>query len=226
MLCVAGLLGGSASFASAVGRTVAPRTSRPDLLIASRRMIAAPFTSSRATASVLLAVLLGAAVQGTRANFLASQDSADTFYADTFRLLDGVLIVAIALSTANLLITTAEAIVERRRTLAVLAASGTPRPVLARAVLLETLVPLVPAVVLAAAAGMLATRSFFGTSVERFDTFDADGNSVLVEVGVPIPWERLAVLCGGTIAASVVITALSLLFLGRSIRPSEFRAAA
>lgn len=225
VVCVSGLLVGSAAISSGVGRFLAPRVGRPDLLIASRRMIAAPYTSSRATASVLLAVIIGAAIQGTRINFLTSQDPNDTFYTQTFRLLDGVLIVAIVLATANLLVTNAEAIVERRRTLAALTAAGTPKPVLARAVLMETLVPLVPSVLLAGSAGMLAARSFFGTRVETF-VYDADLNSQQVTLDVPIPWDRLAVLCGGTIAISIAITALSLVLLGRSTRPSELRAAA
>jgi len=229
VMCVAGLLAGSAAISSSVGRFLAPRIGGPDLLIASRRMIAAPYTSSRATAAVLLAVIMGAAIQGTRSNFvLLDNNNFDTFYTDTFRLLDGVLIVAVVLAAANLLVTNAEAIVERRRTLAALTAGGTPKPVLARAVLMETLIPLVPSVILAATAGLLAARSFFGTTVETFiyDDTGADLTSQQVTLDVPIPWERLAVLCGGTIAISIAITALSLVLLGRSTRPSELRAAA
>lgn len=113
VICVAGLMMGSASLAAAVGRFLAPRVSRPDLLIASRRMIAAPFTASRGTSSVLLVALIGAAIQGTRASFLADSGPSDTFYAETFTLIDGVLIVAVVLATASLLVTSAEAIVER-----------------------------------------------------------------------------------------------------------------
>ena len=226
LTCVAGLVMGSASITSAVGHALAPRVSRPDLLIASRRMIAAPYTSSRATASVVLAVLIGGAVQGTRANFLAGTDPTDTFYADTFRLVDGVLIVAVVLAAANLLVTTAEAIVERRRTLAMLAANGTPRSVIARAIMFESMVPLVPSVLLAGGAGVLGSLSLWGWNVSRPESWEADSGPGIVNVRVPIPWERLAVLCGGTIAVSLAVTAVSLLFLERSTRPAEFRAAA
>jgi hypothetical protein len=225
-ICVAGLLMGSASLSVGVGRFLAPRTSRPDVLIASRRMIDAPFTASRASASVLLAVLIGGAILGTRANFLASQDPADTFYADTFDLLDIVLGVAIVLSAANLLITTSEAIVDRRRTLSALVAGGTPRIVLARAAVLESLVPLVPAVVVASAAGVLASRSTFGTTVERPATFEASGDSQWITVGVPVPWTQLVLLGGSAIASSLMATTISLVFLRASTRPSEMRTAA
>lgn len=225
-MCVIGLLMGSASLSVGVGRFLAPRTSRPDILIASRRMIDAPFTASRAAASVLLAVLIGGAILGTRANFLASQDRADTFYADTFDLLNVVLVAAIVLSAANLLITTSEAIVERRRTLAALAASGTPRAVLARAAIMESLVPLVPAVILASAAGVLASRSFFGTSVERLHTVEVNGGNDSITVSVPIPWAQLLVLSGGAIAISLLATTISLVFLRTSTKPGEIRTAA
>ncbi len=225
-MCVVGLLMGSASLSSGVGRFLAPRTSRPDVLIASRRMIAAPFTASRATASVLLAVLLGAAILGTRANFLASQDPADTFYADTFDLLNIVLGAAIVLSAANLLITTSEAIVDRRRTLSALVAGGTPRTVLARAAIMESLVPLIPAVVVASAAGVLASRSFFGTTVERLNTFEVDGGNEWITAAVPVPWTQLILLGGSAIAVSLLATTISLVFLRASTRPSEIRTAA
>jgi hypothetical protein len=224
--CVIGLLMGSASLSASVGHLVAPRTSRPDLLIASRRMIAAPYTASRAAASVLLAVLIGSAVLGTRANFLTSQDPTDTFYADTFDLLNILLGAAILLSAANLVITTSEAIVERRRTLATLVASGTPRAVLARAAIMETLVPLVPAVVLATTAGVLASRSLFGTSVDRLATFEVNGGNDQITVDVPVPWAHLLLLGGGAIAISLLATTISLAVLRASTRPSEIRTAA
>lgn len=225
-MCVAGLLMGSASLSVAVGRFLAPRASRPDVLIASRRMIDAPYTASRATASVLLAVLLGAAILGTRANFLASQDPSDTFYADTFDLLNLVMAAAIVLSAANLVITTSEAIVDRRRTLAAVVAGGTPRTVLARAAVMESLVPLIPAVVVASAAGVLASRSFFGTTVERLKSFEFNGDDEWITVGVPVPWTQLIVLAGSAIAASLLATTISLVVLRASTRPTEIRTAA
>lgn len=225
-LCLVGLLVGGASFAASTGRFLAPRTSRPDVLIASRRMIDAPFTSSRATASVLLAVFIGSAVQGTRANFLTSQDPGDTFYKDSFDLINVVLVVAVVIAAASLVVTSSEAIVERRRTLAALAASGTPRSVIARSAILESLTPLVPAVLLATAAGTLFARSLWGTTVERLRVFEVNGPDDYVIVGVPVPWAELALLGGGAIAISVAATLTSLVFLPASTSVRELRAAA
>lgn len=219
-----GLLSGSASIAAAIGRFLSPRTRRPALLIAARRMIAAPHTSSRATTSVLLAVLIGSAVQGVRANFLLGVDPADAFYADTFALVNGVLSIAIVIAAATLLVTSAESIVSRRRTLAALKASGTPTAQLATSAMYETVLPLIPAVLLSAAAGVLAARGLTGTTVVPFD--ESIGERPAEAIDVPIPWEGLAVLTGGTILACCTMTAISLVFLGRSAEPSELRAAA
>lgn len=219
-----GLLIGSASIAAAIGRFLAPRTGRPALLIASRRMITAPFRSSRASTSVLLAVLIGSAVQGVRANFLLGTDPADDFYANTFTLVNGVLAVAVVLAAASLLVTSAESIVERRRTLASLKASGVPTSELAISALLETVLPLIPAVLLASIAGILAARGLTGTKVEAFET--SFGTTAPEAVSVPIPWDRLATLSGGTIIVCCAMTAISLLFLGRSTTPTELRSAA
>jgi hypothetical protein len=43
---------------------------------------------------------------------------------------------------------------------------------------------------------------------------------------VPVPWDRLAVQGGGTIAVCLAVTSVSLLLLGRSTDPTELRAAA
>lgn len=220
-LCLAGLLLGSASVAYAAGKALAPRASRPDVLIAARRMIAAPHTASRTTASVILVALIGAALQGTRVAFLTGSDPGDDFYANTFDLINVVLIVAAIVATASLLVTASESIVERRRTLASLVASGTPRPVIARAAMLESLIPLVPAVLVATASGWLFARSFFGPRVEVFP----DG-AVGTYIDVPIPWTELALLGGGVIVASVLANLVSLAFLSASTRPTELRAAA
>lgn len=216
-----GLILGTAALTAALGRLVAARVRRAGLLLAARRMVAAPWTASRASTAVLLAVLIGGAVQGTRANFLLYAGPSDPFYANTFDLVDLVLGVAVALAGAGLLVVAAEGIVERRRTLAALTASGTPRGVLARAILAETLLPLVPGTLLAATAGVLAARGLFGSEVTQYT-----GAGTEISLPVPIPWPELAVLTGGTLLATALVTAVALLFLRRSTDITELRAAA
>ncbi len=217
-----GLIAGSASIASGTGRLLANRVQSPALLIAARRLIAAPYTASRATTAVLLAALIGGMTQGLRSNFLTATDSDDAFYRTSFDLVEGVLLVAIVIAAASLLVTTAEAVVSRRRTLASLVAGGVPRSVLRRATMAETLVPLVPTMVLALIGGSVAIRGLTGSQVEIWDSI-AEGPTV---VDVPIPWARLATLGAGMIGVCMALTALSLLFMRRATDISEIRAAA
>lgn len=221
-LAGAGLVSGSAALAALIGRLVAPRTGRPALLIAARRLVAAPFDASRAHAAVLLTVLLAAGAEGVRANFLAATDPADPFFRDAFHVVDIGVTVAVVLGVLGLLVGAAEGIVTRRRSLASLAAAGAPRGVLGRAVLLQALLPLVPGVVVAAAAGVLGARGVLGTTVETtYGPAGADGTTIQRVVGVPVPWQHLVVLVGGTVALTVVVTALALVFLRRSVDPRE-----
>ncbi|TWP34950.1 FtsX-like permease family protein [Leekyejoonella antrihumi] len=221
VLTLTGLIYGSASVAYHLGRAIAPRTSRASLLIAARRMIDAPFTASRATTVVTFAVLLGSGVEGIRAAILViTQDNDESFYVDTFDLLNLMLVVAIALATAGLLVTATEGVVTRRRTLAALKAGGTPRRTLAAATLWETVLPLVPTIALATTAGLLGARGLMGTSVRS-----SSGTSNAMHV-VPVPWGSLGLLAGGTVAAAVLVTAVSLVFLPRSTSITELRTAA
>ncbi len=217
-----GLVAGSASIAVAVGRVLVDRVRSPALLIAARRMIAAPYTASRATTALLLAALIGGMTQGLRVSFLLGTDVEDDFYRTSFDLVDGVLIIAVTIAAASLLVTTAEAVVSRRRTLASLVASGVPRAVLRRAIMAETLLPLLPTLVLALVGGSVAVRGLTGSTVETWNDVEA-GPEI---VRVPVPWARLAGLGAGFIAICVVLTALSLIFMRRATDISEVRAAA
>lgn len=223
VLTAVGVIFGSASFAYQLGRFGARRARRPAVLIACRRMVDTPFTASRSSSAVVLAVLIGAAAQGVRANFLiATSDggSQDDFYVTAFNLVDIVLAIAIGIGVAGLLVVAAESVVTRRRTLAALVATGVPRRTLATATLLEVVAPLVPAVLITTAVGVLAARGIYGTTAIP----DGDGNGA--SVAVPIPWANLTVLAAGTLLVATVITALSLVFLRRATDLTELRTAA
>lgn len=224
-----GLILGTASVASVLGRFLAPRVRRASLLIASRRMIALPSSAGRTGSAIMLAVLIAALVEGLRVNILLSTNHSQEFYASTFDLIDLALALAIVIAAAGLLVNAAEGIVSRRRTYAALVAAGMPRPVLARAALAETLLPLIPGVVLAAATGILAARGVFGTRVQHLDTAIVDDRQVNVAarmVNVPVPWTQLGILVGGSLAVMLVTTAIGLLFLRSASDPDELRTAA
>lgn len=225
VLTVTGLVLGGAATASAAGRILAGRTGTVSVLIAARRMVAAPYSASRQVTAVVVAVFIGAAVQGTRTAFLLMTDPDDPFYRQTFDLVDSVLVVGLAIGLAALLVVAAESVVSRRRTLAALTAAGTPRTVLARAIVFESILPLIPMVAAAALAGDLAARGLWGSKIRVADYNPTSTSTEPAEhvVTVPIPWSALTVLTVGTIAAAAVMTCLSLVFLRRSTSLTELR---
>ncbi|NYJ76102.1 FtsX-like permease family protein [Allobranchiibius huperziae] len=228
-----GLVLGSAACALHLGRLGAAHARRPAALIACRRMVAAPFTASRACAAVVVSVLIGAAAQGVRADFLLrTAGNDDPFYANAFDLVDVVLAVAIAIAVAGLLVVAAEGVVARRRTLAALVASGVPRRTLATATLLEMVAPLVPTVLIATTTGVLAARGVYGSSATVYvpsTPVPAGGAGQIdyrpVIEAIPVPWAALATVAGGALLLAAAVTLVSLLFLRRSTDLAELRAA-
>jgi len=96
------------------------------------------------------------------------------------------------------------------------------------AAIAETLIPLVPGMVIALLAGTLAARGFTGSRVTPYPEIVGTDNVSLtsVPVPVPVPWVELGALAFGAIAATVIVTAIGLLFLRSSTDPTELRAAA
>jgi len=224
-MCLAlGLTLGAAALAHRVAAKFAPRTRLPAVLIASRRTLDNPFQASKPTAAVLLTVCTAAAIQQTRVTFLLATDPEDTFYASTFRLLNLVLAAGIVIAAAGLITATAEAIIHRRRTLATLVASGTPRSILARSALIENLFALIPGTLVATVAGVAVARGFFGTRVSPHVPGLATGEAP--PVFVPVPWTDLAILTAGTIVAVTTVAALALVFIPSSTATAELRTAA
>jgi hypothetical protein len=213
----AGLLLGTQALSVGIGRLLATRTGYPSLILAGRRLLASPGQSARAHATLLLVVLLWAFAQGVRVWLLAGVDAADVdFYADALALVDLAFGVGAIVTAAGLLIGTVESTLTRRRVLAGLTAVGTPRGVLYRAVLVETLAPLLPTVLLATTAGILAARGVLGTTVQRFGAAPET---------LPVPWPALGALTVGTLLAVLTLTLVTLPLLRRSTSPAELRAA-
>ncbi|MFD0483429.1 FtsX-like permease family protein [Kineococcus sp. GCM10028916] len=223
-LTLAGLLMGTTTLASLVGEFIARRTARPALLLAARRMVSAPSHTSRANSTLLLVVLLAAFTQGIRAKFLAeTANYGTTFYADTFDLVNLALVLGAVIAAAGLLVGTVDGVLGRRHVLAGLHAVGVPRGTITRSVLGENLLALVPAVVLATAAGIVAARGLFGTSVTWSD-LQADGTYREVVAAVGVPWGSLGGLVVVVLAAAALATVASFPVLRVSLHPSELRA--
>ncbi|SHM94292.1 FtsX-like permease family protein [Cryptosporangium aurantiacum] len=253
-----GLVTGGAAVSAAIGRWIAPRAKSPALLLAARRLIADPWAASRTLPAVLAAVLLGAGALTMRAVFAAdrvAQQEArrmigqeagpiDPFYDRAFALTQLAVWVAIVVAAGGLLVATAEQVLERRRTLAALTAQGTPTGVLAKALLWQNALPLVPGLVLAAATGAIAVRAVYGGPGEYMEQVGGDCTppagtdvntwcadpahltpvrTVTVELEGLIPWGGLTVLTVGAAVATMVVCALSLLLLRRATSVGELR---
>lgn len=253
-----GLVTGGAAVSAAIGRRVASRAKSPALLLAGRRLVADPWAASRTLPAVLAAVLIGAGALSVRAVFyadwaavdLASRRAGeqasrwDPFYDRAFALTQLAIWVAIVVAAGGLLVATVEQVLERRRTLAALTAQGTPTGVLARAMMWQSALPLVPGVVLAAATGAIAVQVPYGghgdyqqefggcTPPEGvdFDTWCADPahlspvRTVTVELQNVVPWGGLIVLAVGAVVITLLICALGLLLLRRATSVTELRA--
>ncbi len=223
--CV-GMLSASAWLAGAIGTVTGRLTGRADLLIAARRLETDPYGQSWAMSSVVILTFFASAIAIVKADILASQPDQD-FYARSFELINLGLLIAVSIAAAGLLVALAEGVMDRRRSLAALVAAGTPLGVLRRALLLQGLLPLVPAVLLAAILGSMAFFAITGSpldsqTVERVVT--ETGEVVEVSVpGTPFPFTDVAVIAIVGVAASLLATSLSLPLLDRSIRPSELR---
>jgi hypothetical protein len=136
----------------------------------------------------------------------------DSTYAQRYRtirtgLLLGAL-VTLLLAGASLLVLALEQIAERRRAMAVLAASGVPRSMLARSVLWQNTVPMAVAVPVAVLSGAVLSRLLLHT-VNRPPGVD---------------WSAVVLLVSTSVVLVLLATVLTLPALRRAGRPTELRA--
>ncbi|WP_225075177.1 MULTISPECIES: ABC transporter permease [unclassified Streptomyces] len=195
------------------GRLLAARTGSPAVLIAAERLRDDPWAAARTHAAVLLVTVVGAGYLGVRQALLAWLEAADdthgfaedaSYYTTGLDLTAAAIVLALVITLAALAVGTAESVATRRRALAAQVAAGVPRRVLARALLLETALPLAPAVLVAGAGG-LAIGVWYG----------------LVAAGT-VPYTALLVPAG-VYGACLLAAAASLPLLRRSVRPAELR---
>ncbi|MEU3886102.1 FtsX-like permease family protein [Streptomyces sp. NPDC029041] len=200
----------SGATAKVTGRVLAARARSAQALIAAERLRDDPWAAARTHAAVLLVTVAGGGFMGVRAVLLAEvrsgkQLSASQDYYTTGLDLTGVaLAVALAITLSGLAVGTAESLATRRRGLAAQVAAGVPRAVLGRALLLETALPLAPAVLLAGLGGTAVAASY------------------TLLTGHPFPWAA-ALVPVAVYAGCLLAAATSLPLLGRSVRPAELR---
>jgi cell division protein FtsX len=121
--------------------------------------------------------------------------------------------ITFAIAAATMLVTAVDAVGERRRSLATLAAVGASRSVLRRALAIETTLPMLSGVVLGLAAAILGTWMVFKgvTAYEGIDEMPT------------IQWRSLGYVVVFAIVATIVATIATFPSLGRAIRPDSLR---
>ncbi|WP_369186696.1 ABC transporter permease [Streptomyces sp. R08] len=200
-----------------LGEGFAAGTSRPALLIAAERLREDPWSTARTHAALLLVTVVGSGFAGVRQILLADLTERRrtghlatrmAYYTTGIDLTAAAILVALALALTALAVSTAESLAVRRRGLAAQAAAGVPHAVLAGALLLETALPLFPAIAVAGLGGT-AISFWYGAAVSRY-------------TDVPVPYAALLVPVG-VYAACVLAAATSLPLLRRSVRPGELR---
>ncbi|MFD9000369.1 FtsX-like permease family protein [Streptomyces sp. NPDC059582] len=199
------------------GRLLAPRARSTAALIAAERLRDDPWAAARTHAAVLLVTVVGTGFVGVRQGLLSDlrqmrhghQLGADmAFYTTGLDLTAVGVLVGLAIVSGALAVGTAESLATRRRGLAAQTAAGVPRGVLGRALLLETALPLAPAVLLAGAGGMAIGVWYASATADH-------GTS-------PVPYAALLVP-PAVYACCLLAAATSLPLLRRSVRPAELR---
>lgn len=200
----------SGATAKATGRILAVRARSAATLIAAERLRDDPWSAARTHAAVLLVTVAGTGFMGIRQVLSdvvhSSQDvyKSASYYTTGLDLTGAAIAIAFAITLSGLAVGTAESLATRRRGLAAQAAAGVPHAVLGRAMLLETALPLAPAVLLSGLGGM------------------GIGIWYALLAGRPVPW-AIALTPVTVYAACLLAAATSLPLLRRSVRPGELR---
>ena len=210
------------SLARFVAGRVAPRTARPDLLLALRRIADEPRTTTRPALLLGLAAVVATASTwlNRQARFVIGEEqwTADDYYSQAYNLVWLATAVGIGLCALGLVVALSDAVVRRRRTDAAAVAAGVPATTLRRALTLQTLLPAIPAILLGLAIGGATSVAFTGRS--RGDWLgDPAANGPLI----PLPWGLwaiwgVALIVVATLAALIASTALT-----RTTQPDQLR---
>ncbi|WP_328633452.1 FtsX-like permease family protein [Streptomyces sp. NBC_00356] len=202
--------------AGALGRRLAARTEDPAVLLAAHRLQEDPWAAARSHAAVVLVAVVGVATVGIRQILLdglhqqqreGSLGSSIDYYTFGLDLTAAAVGIALLISLAALAVGTAESLSSRRRALAAQAAAGVPRRVLTRALLLETALPVAPALVLATVGGTAIHTAYSIAS------------------GQPFFWALPLLVPVAVYATCLLATATALPLLRRSVRPEQLRMA-
>ncbi len=126
-------------------------------------------------------------------------------------LLTAIALLVMGIAAASLAIGAIEGVLERRRTLAHMSATGVPAGTLRSATVLEIAAPMVAALVLGVAIGI-------GTGATFIHFYDTSGTTPIA-----VPWRDIALLALAAAAATGFVVVATLPMVGRSIGPDGLR---
>ncbi|MEU0132749.1 FtsX-like permease family protein [Streptomyces sp. NPDC006296] len=210
LLTGAGAIWVAGASAGYLGRRLTRRAERPAVLIAASRLAHDPWAAARTHAALLLLTVVAVGFVGVREILLdmltgAWRPADMAFYTTGIDLVGAAVLIALAIALCALAVGTAESLATRRRGLAIQVAAGVPHRVLAEATLLETALPLAPALLLACLGGTLVHVGY-----------------AMVAGAASIP--LLPLLVPVTVyAACLLAAATSLPLLRRAAHPAELR---
>lgn len=199
---------------ASVAAAAASRASHPALLLALRRLAQEP----HATARPALLLGLAAAIAGSSAWLneefelsLGSRWAQEPYWEQSFGLVRLATVIGIALCAFGLLVVLAESTFRRRREDAAAVASGVPLSVLRRALVLQSVIPAVPAILIGLVGS--AALAMWRTGLSAVPHSDDPALS-LGWVAIPWPWMEwlvwgfvLVVVAGvAALAASTALT--------------------
>jgi len=162
VMVVAGIAGLAPWTAYVVARAIASRTARPALLLAARRLQADPRPAGRAAASVGAVGLTAGILAVFVPDVLATQTYDEGYYLGPALVAAAGAVVALVAISVSLAVHLTESVLERRREMAALVATGVPTSVVSESQRLECLVSTVPLAVVGAALGGLGYGALTG----------------------------------------------------------------
>ena len=124
-LAVVGLVSLAPWAAYRAGRFAESRTTSPAVLLAARRLVTDPRPAGRAAAAVGAIALVAGGGGSVAAELVASEES-DPFYYISLALVGGALLVALLVAIGTLAAHSVESLLDRKRSVASLAALGMP----------------------------------------------------------------------------------------------------
>ncbi len=204
VLMLLGLVSAGTWLTSLTGRAAGRIARGPALLLAGRRLEDEPRAQARAMSAVVLVTLSATIALVILRDFQTNNGADSSFYGQGFALAAVGMVFSLVVAAAGLLLTTLEGLLERRRTLASLTATGVPTGTLARAVLLQVGLPVLPAAVLAVLVGLATTGALAGSE------------------GLATPWTVL-LLPPAAVLACVAATACTLPALRRAADVEQLR---